>query len=156
MADIIQLRRDTESNWASANPILAQGEIGLEIDNNRFKMGDGTTNWNSLPYFASGGGISTLKSQIITSSTRIDNLSIDDDTDIIVIEGTGNELTGVDANGISRRLVVINNTGDFYFFTFDSGNSSTNNRLRFTVAVNANGSIEMLYSLDINRWVRIG
>lgn len=49
----IQLRNDSPSNWAAANPVLLAGEIGLEIDSarNRMKIGDGTTAWNDLPYF---------------------------------------------------------------------------------------------------------
>ena len=35
MASQIQIRRDTATNWTSANPILAQGEFGLEIDTDR-------------------------------------------------------------------------------------------------------------------------
>lgn len=47
----IQLRRDTAANWTSANPTLAQGEIGLEYDTGKIKVGDGSTTWNSLGYF---------------------------------------------------------------------------------------------------------
>ena len=49
----IQLRRDTAANWASSNPVLLEGELGIELDDsrNRIKIGDGTTAWNSLPYF---------------------------------------------------------------------------------------------------------
>lgn len=50
MAVQIQLRNDTASNWTSANPTLARGELGIEIDNNKLKIGDGTTEWNDLPY----------------------------------------------------------------------------------------------------------
>lgn len=50
MATQIQLRRDTAANWASVNPILAQGEPGLEIDTDKIKYGDGINNWNDLPY----------------------------------------------------------------------------------------------------------
>lgn len=50
MAQQIQLRRDTEANWTSINPTLAQGEIGLEYDTNRFKIGTGLLAWNSLGY----------------------------------------------------------------------------------------------------------
>ena len=52
MATIIQSRRDTASNWASANPVLAEGELGIETDTKKFKFGDGTTAWNSLGYSA--------------------------------------------------------------------------------------------------------
>ena len=49
----IQLRRDTPANWASSNPVLLEGELGLELDStrNRMKIGNGTDAWNDLPYF---------------------------------------------------------------------------------------------------------
>ncbi len=50
MADRIQLRRDTAANWAAINPILADGEIGLERDTAQFKIGTGTTPYSALPY----------------------------------------------------------------------------------------------------------
>ena len=53
MATQIQFRRDTAANWTSANPTLAIGEMGLETDTGKFKVGNGTTAWNSLAY----GGI---------------------------------------------------------------------------------------------------
>ena len=46
----IQLRRDTAVNWGSANPILRAGEIGIETDSLRFKIGDGVSTWSSRPY----------------------------------------------------------------------------------------------------------
>ncbi len=53
MADIIQLRRDTAANWVTANPVLHDGEIGIETDTRKRKCGNGTTAWNSLPYMYS-------------------------------------------------------------------------------------------------------
>jgi hypothetical protein len=50
MATKIQLRRGTASAWALANPVLAEGEIGVETDTDKFKIGDGITSWNSLGY----------------------------------------------------------------------------------------------------------
>ena len=50
MANRIQLRRDGAQQWANVNPILAQGELGIEIDTSRLKIGDGVTSWNSLRY----------------------------------------------------------------------------------------------------------
>lgn len=46
----IQLRHDTASNWTSVNPILLEGEVGLETDTLKQKVGDGTTAWSDLPY----------------------------------------------------------------------------------------------------------
>jgi hypothetical protein len=56
MANIIQIRRDTEANWTSVNPVLAHGEIGLETDTLRMKWGNGTSAWNLLAYFTGSGG----------------------------------------------------------------------------------------------------
>ena len=49
----IQLRRGTASEWSTENPVLLEGEIGIQLDSarNRIKIGDGTTAWNDLPYF---------------------------------------------------------------------------------------------------------
>lgn len=50
MAVQIQLRNDQSANWTSVNPYLAQGEIGVEIDTNKMKIGVGNVAWNDLPY----------------------------------------------------------------------------------------------------------
>lgn len=49
-------RRDTAANWQNENPVLDAGEWGYETDTKKVKMGDGSTAWNALPYFTSGGG----------------------------------------------------------------------------------------------------
>ena len=46
----LKVRNDTAAHWTSANPTLAAGEWGLENDTFLFKIGDGTTPWNSLRY----------------------------------------------------------------------------------------------------------
>ena len=50
MANRIQLRRGSAQEWANVNPTLAIGELGIEIDTGRIKIGDGVTAWNSLRY----------------------------------------------------------------------------------------------------------
>ena len=50
MSDRVQFRRDTKARWAEVNPILMEGEIGLETDTNNIKMGDGVHTWNELEY----------------------------------------------------------------------------------------------------------
>ena len=62
----IQLRRDTAADWASNNPTLSEGEFGWESDTNRFKIGDGTTAWNSLVY---SDTLKSLGDMTITGST---------------------------------------------------------------------------------------
>lgn len=48
----ILIRRDTTANWSTNNPILAAGEIGFDTIVGKHKIGDGSTPWNDLQYFA--------------------------------------------------------------------------------------------------------
>jgi hypothetical protein len=50
MATKIQIRRDTAANWETTNPVLSQGEPGLEIDTGKVKYGNGTSDWRTLAY----------------------------------------------------------------------------------------------------------
>jgi hypothetical protein len=50
MPSRIQLRRGLASEWTTANPVLAEGEMGLELDTKLHKIGDGITNWINLQY----------------------------------------------------------------------------------------------------------
>lgn len=53
------LRKDTSTNWNSKNPILGNGEMVLETDTGKIKVGDGTTVYKSLgndrTFFPGGG-----------------------------------------------------------------------------------------------------
>jgi hypothetical protein len=48
----IQVRRGSATDWSGVNPILAAGELGVETDTRKIKVGDGSTAWNSLSYIA--------------------------------------------------------------------------------------------------------
>lgn len=54
----IQLRRDTAAAWTAADPVLLDGEVGIEKDTGKAKLGDGVSTWSALPYCwgASGAG----------------------------------------------------------------------------------------------------
>jgi len=89
-----QLRGDTAANWASVNPVLLLNELGLETNTNRFKIGNGTTAWNSLSYFPF----------VVSGGTVTGNLEI----------GTTGTLTfeGSSADNFETTLGVINPTAD--------------------------------------------
>lgn len=48
----LQVKRATSSKWASLNPILKAGEIGLDTTAGIFKIGNGSSNWKNLPHFS--------------------------------------------------------------------------------------------------------
>lgn len=82
------IRNDTAANWASVNPTLALGELGVETDTRKLKVGDGTSNWNSLSYISGSGAGSNVinatlsaakwsnKAQTITVSNAVDISSV--------------------------------------------------------------------------------
>jgi hypothetical protein len=57
MATRMQQRRGTAQQWTDANPRLAAGEIGLETDTNKFKIGDDVNFWDDLAYFVNSDGL---------------------------------------------------------------------------------------------------
>ena len=60
MATRMQQRRGTAAQWTAANPVLAAGEIGFETDTNKFKMGNGTSTWSALQYFANAAELAAI------------------------------------------------------------------------------------------------
>ncbi len=65
----IQVRRDTAANWTSVNPTLAAGEIGFETNTLKFKIGNGSTAWNSLAYAPAGNADTASTASKITASS---------------------------------------------------------------------------------------
>ena len=56
MAKRLQMKRGTAAEWdAAKDHILAEGEIGVEIDTHKIKVGDGIKTYEQLPY--SGGTV---------------------------------------------------------------------------------------------------
>ena len=55
----IQLRNDTAENWNTQNPVLLEGEMGVETDTGKTKIGNGTDHWKALKY--SGVDEDTIK-----------------------------------------------------------------------------------------------
>lgn len=76
MAVIIQIRNDISTNWSLVNPILAKGEMGIETDSNKFKIGDGVTSWNNLQYFKSGN-VDSVNGKTGVVTITLDELATD-------------------------------------------------------------------------------
>ncbi len=84
----IQLRNDTAENWTTQNPILLKGEMGVEIDTGKTKIGNGTDDWKTLKY--SGVDEDTIKGII--------NNNRSDFTEVIPEEGE------TDAQALARDI----------------------------------------------------
>ena len=98
----IKTRRGTASTWTSVNPVLDAGEFGYESDTTKFKIGTGSTAWNSLPYAtavvtsipASGLTGTTMASNVVASSLTSFGTSPTLVTPIISGEVTGGTING--------------------------------------------------------------
>lgn len=73
----IQLRNDTAENWTNANPVLLKGEMGVETDTGKTKIGNGTDHWETLKY--SGVDEDTIKGIIDKNRSAF--------TDVVANEG---------------------------------------------------------------------
>lgn len=87
MAFQIQLRRGTASAWSTVNPILVEGEVGLESDTNKMKVGNGSTAWNSLSYATATPTQLNLKADL-ASPTFTGNVVLPSTTSIGTVSAT--------------------------------------------------------------------
>jgi hypothetical protein len=53
---VIRLRRGTSSEWDAVNPVLDEGEPGVDLTTGTLKIGDGTTAWDDLTGAVGGAG----------------------------------------------------------------------------------------------------
>lgn len=109
-------RSDTAANWTSANPILLTGELGHESDTDKLKIGDGTTNWNSLTYLPIDG---TWTGDTIAVAYGGTGQTTYTDGQLLIGNSTGNTLakatltagTGIAVtNGSGTITLAINST----------------------------------------------
>ncbi len=113
MAVTIQMRRDTAAAWTSANPTLAQGELGLETDTTYYKIGNGSTAWTSLAYGSIQGAIpsSTVTSSMIVDGTIV-NADINASAAIAYSKlnlGTSIAASDLAANAVTTAKILDNN-----------------------------------------------
>ena len=96
---LVQVRRDTGSNWTSVDPILADGEPGLETDTNRTKIGNGISTWSQLGYqnVPFYGAFQDETNQTIASTTVAYpmKLGITDFSNGVTVVSNGSALTRV-------------------------------------------------------------
>lgn len=70
----ILLRNDTAANWeTNKTTVLKKGEVGIEIDTNKMKIGDGVTAYGNLKYF---GGEAALNFEVFPKNDETDVAAI--------------------------------------------------------------------------------
>ena len=117
MAIRIQLRRDTAANWTSSNPVLRAGELGIETDTLKFKIGNGSSTWTQIANYANitSTGLSNSLSDYILSATK----------------GAPGGPAALDSNGdllVPENSIILWNDSDYTYQTTLSATQPTANR----------------------------
>jgi hypothetical protein len=135
MAIRIQLRRDTAANWTSANPTLRAGEVGIETDTLKFKIGNGTQTWTQITTYAN------VTPSSLTSSLSAYILAAD--------QGTAGGPAELDSNGdliVPENSIILWNDADYDYITTLTATQPTANR---TITIpNATGTVALTTDLS--------
>lgn len=110
----IRVRQGLASEWASVNPVLLEGEPGLETDTGIVKFGDGVTAWADLPHsptfarFIGGSGsfsdkTTTLLAGIIASQDS----SVGENNDSFSTRGGAVVIASQDSKSEAGRTAVM-------------------------------------------------
>jgi hypothetical protein len=121
----IQVRRGTAAEWTSVNPTLAAGEMGVETDTRKLKVGTGSTAWNSLSYIASDSPAITeiaqdaidqalsMGSGLTKSYNDVTNtISIAINTDVIATNSYVDNAVGGLQNTVTSDYVLLADVGN--------------------------------------------
>ena len=150
-------RINTAANWTAVNPILKDGQIGVERDNGqvKFKVGDGVTEWNLLGYFEVDAPQPPTTMTILQPWSNWSNLPIDKGFLHIQNIYTQSWLTNFSyiatpSEGWTQKILVVNlnsmnvnlgfPTTSGYAFHGEQSNSVTlypNTRMEFFVIYNS-------------------
>jgi len=114
MAVNILLRRGTAAEWTASNPILLEGEVGVETDSKKLKVGDGLTVWASLPYITLTPTAAASLYATIANPSFTGTVTLDTGVSLVFEGATANAyettLTATDPTA-DRTLNLPNSTG---------------------------------------------
>ena len=144
----IQLRRDTASNWATNDPILAAGEVAFTsdvfysgTDQQRFKIGDGVQTWSQLDYVPEGGASAYPENLFLTVVNKTtDNLLASQYKVLKVITAQGQRLAVDYALADSDS-----NSADTIGVVFENINNNQSGKLTVigeVTGINTTGSLQ--------------
>lgn len=133
---------DTSINWTSNNPVLLAGEIGIESDTNKFKIGNGTSAWNELDYVGSG--------EVVLYSTTGQNTdgAMTQNAVTVALNGKANALRWItDVNSI---------TESGFYYGFNVTNSPVQGSITITAQVFNEQNMFFIVNLSSEQEVWLG
>jgi len=130
----IKFRRDTANNWTTVNPVLANGEPGFDSTNNKFKFGDGVSDWANLPYQAAGNSSSLANGASVLSVSPNGNVrfSVANSSNLLVV---AKDVSSLDSTGganvnddrVFANTSIMSNGNSTFDFVRIEGNLNTLN-----------------------------
>jgi hypothetical protein len=164
MATRMQQRRGTASQWISSNdglgPILNAGEIGWESDTNKFKIGDGVSNWANLDYFSDvnstvnpafgssitfeGATANDYETVLaVTDPTADRTITLPNVTGTVITTGNLSDIT--DIGVFTSTIVMEGSTADAYELTLSAGDPTEDRTITFP---DATGTVALIEDLN--------
>ena len=129
----IQLRRGTATEWTNADTalnasgglVLAAGEMGVETNTRKIKIGDGSTRWSSLAYVAADSpAISEIAQDAINDALSMgsgltksyndntDTISISIDDSVVALKSYVDSQVGGLENTVTSDYVLLADVGN--------------------------------------------
>ena len=130
----VKQRTDTESNWASKNPVLLDGEHGYVKGSGKYKIGDGTKKWSELSYYES---LNT------TDKTKLDGIAAGANKTIVDSALSSTSTNPVQNKIVNSALAGKSNNGhthDDRYYTESEINSKLNGKANSSHTHNYAGS----------------
>lgn len=101
---LVRLRGGTTAEWASANPILAARECGVDVTTHTLRVGDGVTHWLDLPDVAAAGSATIAGTVVVDADYDVQS------DDVVVIATAACTVTLPTAVYAAGRLVYVKST----------------------------------------------
>lgn len=93
-----------------------------------------------------------LYTQNITGEGKLNNIEINPDTKLINLTTTIEEISGIDADGNQRELILWSNNQDGVTLTEQDTDSNASNRFAFTTHIPYRVPVKIIYRSNTNRW----
>lgn len=150
----IQWRRGTAASWTSTNPTLAAGEVGLETDTGKFKVGTGSSTWTALAYGTVLPATLTAKGSILAASAASTpaELAVGNNGETLVADSSTS--TGlryqapVNANPVLNSAFQVWQRGTSFSVAGGVSNSYTSDRWAVNCTANAASTISRQTTSD--------
>lgn len=136
---ILQLRHAVASDWATVNPVLAVGELGYETNSGQFKIGIGSTGWNSLAYGGLNGPTGNTGPTGMTGPvpTNVNSLTVNGTLAVQQIQEYSSAITGASGVVVHNWLAggIFYHTGIVANFTCNITNLPTTPNRSYVVVL---------------------